>query len=401
MNQKTPLPHGWEWTTLGDVVTDMKDGGTPPRNNPENFGGDIHWAVVKDIRPEIKTTRETLTERGLNNCSAKVWPVNSVIISLGATIGNVGIAKIPLATKQGLSGIVVNNKKISYQYLYYFLLHSKQFILSLASGTTIKEIRPPKLQSALTIPLPRLAEQKRIVQMLERQLVTVEKARIAAEKRLSEANALSAATLRAVFSSAESQKWQRKKIEEVCELIFGQSPPSTYYNKNAQGLPFFQGKADFGAINPVPRIWCTHPLRQASPGDILISIRAPVGPTNVANIDCSIGRGLAALRANKKIINSDFLLFYLNYTQQQLAEMGSGSTFQAIGKQVLSGHKVPLPPLAQQKRIADLLGRQLAVAEKLRAVSAAELDDFGALPAALLRMALSIPPIPHHRVIEA
>ena len=201
MNQKTPLPHGWEWTTLGDVVTDMKDGGTPPRNNPENFGGDIHWAVVKDIRPEIKTTRETLTERGLNNCSAKVWPVNSVIISLGATIGNVGIAKIPLATKQGLSGIVVNNKKISYQYLYYFLLHSKQFILSLASGTTIKEIRPPKLQSALTIPLPPLAEQKRIADLLGCQLAVTEKLQTVAAAELDEINALPAAFLRAAFSA--------------------------------------------------------------------------------------------------------------------------------------------------------------------------------------------------------
>ena len=191
----------WKCATLGDVITDMKDGGTPPRNNPENFGGNIHWAVVKDIYPEIKTTRETLTERGLNNCSAKIWPVNSVIISLGATIGNVGIAKIPLATKQGLSGIVVNNKKISYQYLYYFLLHSKQFILSLASGTTIKEIRPPKLQSALTIPLPPLAEQKRIADLLGCQLAVTEKLQTVAAAELDEINALPAAFLRAAFSA--------------------------------------------------------------------------------------------------------------------------------------------------------------------------------------------------------
>ena len=167
----------WSLVKLGELVIDMKDGGTPPRKDKKNFGGEINWAVVKDICHEIRATKETLSEQGLKNCSAKVWPVDSVIISLGATIGNVGIAKIPVATKQGLSGIVVNKEKILVDYLYYILRQKRDFIKSLATGVSIVEIRPSKLKEKLHIPLPPLAEQERIVAEVEAERRAVEECR--------------------------------------------------------------------------------------------------------------------------------------------------------------------------------------------------------------------------------
>ena len=199
--QNKNLPN-WKSTQLGDVILDIKDGGTPPRKNPDNFGGDVNWCVVKDIKPEIWGTRETLTPKGLQNCSAKVWPSDSVIISLGATIGNVGIARIPLATKQGLSGIIVDSKKILSKFLYYILLDNSEFIRSIASGTTFKEVRPPKLRTELRFPLPPLAEQKRIVDLLDRQTAAATKATCAAEGELREIRALPAALLRQAFAGA-------------------------------------------------------------------------------------------------------------------------------------------------------------------------------------------------------
>ncbi|MGI9337487.1 MAG: restriction endonuclease subunit S [Gammaproteobacteria bacterium] len=199
-NKNDKLPDGWDLVKLGEVISEMKDGGTPPRKNPDNFGGDINWCVVKDIRPEIWQTKENLTEKGLQNCSAKVWDAGSVIISLGATIGNVGIAKIPVATKQGLSGIVVNSEKITPEYLYYVLRHNKDFILSLASGTTIKEVRPSRLQEKLTFPLPPLPEQRQQVKLLNHQLAAAAKAQQAADEELNAINALPGALLRQAFA---------------------------------------------------------------------------------------------------------------------------------------------------------------------------------------------------------
>lgn len=159
---------------LEEVILDIKDGGTPSRKKDEYFNGGIHWCVVKDIKPEIKETKETISELGLKNSSAKVWPINSIIISLGATIGNVGIAKIPVATKQGLAGIVVDTKKIMPEYLFYILSNRTEEIQNMATGTTIKEIRPSKFKRLFKLPLPSLNIQKRIIENLKKEELKIE-----------------------------------------------------------------------------------------------------------------------------------------------------------------------------------------------------------------------------------
>jgi type I restriction enzyme S subunit len=154
--------------------------------------------------------------------------------------------------------------------------------------------------------------------------------------------------------------WRWVRLGEVCEVLMGQSPPSSTYNHDELGLPFFQGKADFGELHPTPRVWCTKPMKIAEAGDILISVRAPVGPTNLAKERCCIGRGLAALRVGHEI-QTGWLLFYLRSIEQELGQSGSGSTFNALTKKELSAILIPLPPLAGQRRIVarieELMGR--------------------------------------------
>jgi len=144
--------------------------------------------------------------------------------------------------------------------------------------------------------------------------------------------------------------WIKTTIADVSALIFGQSPPSSSYNTECEGMPFFQGKAEFGKVSPRIEKWCNQPKRIAKAGDILISVRAPVGPTNIASVDCAIGRGLAAIRS---IIVSSYVQFYLRYSEHVLAAKGTGTTFAAITKDVLKKHEIPVPPLAEQKRIVD------------------------------------------------
>src|SRR3972149_146891 len=98
-------------------------------------------------------------------------------------------------------------------------------------------------------------------------------------------------------------------LASIADLIMGQSPPSSSYNESGEGLPFFQGKTDFGFRHPEVRLFCNAPLKIARPNDILMSVRAPVGPTNVANRECCIGRGLAAIRP--RAIDGAFLFFNL------------------------------------------------------------------------------------------
>ncbi len=143
-------------------------------------------------------------------------------------------------------------------------------------------------------------------------------------------------------------------IDEVCEVIAGQSPPSATYNYDADGLPFFQGKTDFGQLYPVVRMWCSAPQKISLPDDILMSVRAPVGPTNINIVKSCIGRGLSAIRCSDKI-NQKFLLHFLRFNENIIADKGTGSTFKAITQKDLKSLKIPLPPLPEQQKIASIL----------------------------------------------
>lgn len=178
--------------------------------------------------------------------------------------------------------------------------------------------------------------------------------------------------------------WRWARLGEVCEIIPGQSPPSSSYRTEPQGLPFFQGKADFGQVSPTPRVWCVEPKRIAEPGDILISVRAPVGPTNIADVTCCIGRGLAAIRCLSDS-DRDFIYYALRRYESSLVDKGTGSTFQAINRDDLEILAIPLPPLPEQRRIASMLNEQMMMVERARRAAEEMLETVDALKNAFLR----------------
>jgi type I restriction enzyme S subunit len=156
-----------------------------------------------------------------------------------------------------------------------------------------------------------------------------------------------------------------QSLGDVCEVIAGQSPPSSTYNLEGRGLPFFQGKADFGTLYPTVRVWCDVPSKIAQPNDILISVRAPVGPTNLCSSRACIGRGLSAIRA-KNGTEVKYVLYYLRAIEPRLSKQGRGSTFSAITQSEIRNLKIPFPPLPIQKQIAAILEKADAAREKRR-----------------------------------
>ena len=140
------------------------------------------------------------------------------------------------------------------------------------------------------------------------------------------------------------------KLKECCTIIAGQSPESKYYNSKGEGLPFFQGKADFGALYPNIRIYCSQPTKIAEKDDILLSVRAPVGPTNLSPGKVCIGRGLTAIRPGSSI-SLKYLLYFFRYYEAQLQKSGTGTTFKAITQNVIENIEVPVPSLDEQERI--------------------------------------------------
>lgn len=144
--------------------------------------------------------------------------------------------------------------------------------------------------------------------------------------------------------------YELKKLKDCANIIAGQSPESKYYNTNGDGIPFFQGKTDFGAVYPQVRVYCSQPTKVAEKDDILLSVRAPVGPTNLSPGTVCIGRGLTAIRPNETL-DLHFLLYYFKFFEVQLSSKGTGTTFKAITQAIVKDLDIPVPPLPEQERI--------------------------------------------------
>ena len=160
----------------------------------------------------------------------------------------------------------------------------------------------------------------------------------------------------------------------VSNIILGQSPKSSSYNSDGIGMPFFQGKKEFGKVHPKVEQYTTEPKKIAEVGDILLSVRAPVGPTNIANIQCCIGRGLGIIRSNQDNMSTNYLLYFFKKFELEISNKGRGSTFSAITRKDLESIQIPIPPLDKQKTIAQTLDKAKELIE-LRKASIKKLDE--------------------------
>ena len=188
--------------------------------------------------------------------------------------------------------------------------------------------------------------------------------------------------------------WAVAAISDVAEVIAGQAPPGESYNKVSDGMPLFQGKTDFGDLYlGAPRLWTTAPSRVASKDDVLVSVRAPVGPTNLAPQACAIGRGLAAIRGGTGI-SQHYLLYAMRSSVWQLENKATGTTFAAITTPVLRAHPIPVAPTAEQERIVAAIEEEFSrldagaaalerVRQSLKRLRGAILDQIASPPRGL------------------
>jgi type I restriction enzyme S subunit len=148
--------------------------------------------------------------------------------------------------------------------------------------------------------------------------------------------------------------WRKVKLGEIANIKMGQSPSSQFYNSRGEGLPFYQGITDFGSKYPNRSVYCTNPIKIAEKGEILFSVRAPVGEVNIATEKSCIGRGIAALSMKNK--NNEFLYYLLKYHTQYFKSISGGTTYESIGKDQIAEIEVVIPEDPnEQKRIADIL----------------------------------------------
>lgn len=160
--------------------------------------------------------------------------------------------------------------------------------------------------------------------------------------------------------------WETGGLADICEITMGQSPPGESYNEADYGISFFQGIRDFGFRFPSKRVYCTAPTRFAEEGDVLLSVRAPVGTLNVADTRCAIGRGVAALRLKGK--QNSFLYYLLLATRSVWDKYGAaGTVFGAVTKQDVHDFKIVIPPEDLRDQFGEIiepLDKQVLLNEK-------------------------------------
>lgn len=148
-------------------------------------------------------------------------------------------------------------------------------------------------------------------------------------------------------------EWEMRYLGDIAQLTMGQSPRGSLVKELESGLPFLQGNGEFGARFPMARFECDDAPRRSSPGDSLISVRAPVGDINRSDRGYGIGRGLAAVAF--KSVDSDFGHYALIECSRHLDRISQGTTFSAIGRTELATLQLPVPPLWEQRWIAEIL----------------------------------------------
>ena len=174
------------------------------------------------------------------------------------------------------------------------------------------------------------------------------------------------------------------KIKDACIVIAGQSPKGSSYNENGEGLEFHQGKKAFGvSIIEHSNVWTTEITKIAEPGDILMSVRAPVGPTNITDRKICIGRGLAAIRCNRDII-PQYILYALRNIESKIIG-NDGAVFNSINRKQIEDLPLPILSLSEQQSIVDYLDSAFAKIDAMKANAERALNEAKALFQASLK----------------
>ena len=351
-----------EWITrrigdLGRVVT----GKTPTTKDTDNFGGDYPFITIPDLdgRVNIDHTARTLSEKGADRVKSSLLPSGAVMMSCIATVGKCGVTTKPSFTNQQINSVIPDDKTDS-RFLYYIFTQLGHDLDIVGGGGSIYTNVSKSRFSDIEVSLPPLPEQRRIAHILG----TLDD-KIELNRRMNETLDEMA---RAIFKDwfvdfgpvrakmegrdaylpddiwklfpdnlADSElaeipySWEVKRLGDCFNLKMGQSPPSRTYNDDGEGLPFFQGKSDFGFRYPDNRKYCSAPNRIAESGDTLVSVRAPVGDINMAWERCCVGRGLATLRHESG--SRSFTYYSTWILQHELRRYEhTGTVFGAINK---------------------------------------------------------------------
>jgi type I restriction enzyme S subunit len=336
----------WKKVRLGEIA-DIVMGQSPESKYYNNTGQGLPFLQGNRTFGYKYPTFDTYCTNG-----KKFAKPNDVLLSVRAPVGDLNISKAHICIGRGLASLCMKNGNT--EYLFYLLRANIEELISQESGTVYGSINRNDINNFNVLVIDSDEKQREISHILSTLDDKIELNR--------QTNATLEAIAQAIFKEwfvdfncpgatgdlVESElgivpkDWRVGGLGEVCKVVMGQSPPGESYNETGQGVPFFQGRADFGFRFPTKRIYTTNPKRFAQKFDTLVSVRAPVGDMNVAYENCCIGRGLAAVI--EKNGNSSFTYYFLKQLTEKFKKFeDNGTVFGSINKNDFEGMNCVVP----------------------------------------------------------
>ena len=346
----------WEICKLGNII-ELIGGGTPKTSIPEYWNGNIPWISVKDFNnnnKKVYVTEKTITELGLNKSATKLLQKGDIIISARGTVGEIAVISRPMAFNQSCYGIKAIPNIVQDDFLYYLLKNSIQYLKHNTHDSVFDTITKETFEK-IDILLPPLETQEKIARVLSSLDDKIELNNKINQNLEQQAQAIFKSWFVDFepFGGKMPEDWKVGNLYEIANVTMGQSPDGKSYNENGYGEVFYQGRAEFGSRYPTRRLYTTEPKRMANAGDILMSVRAPVGDINVALEKCCIGRGLASI-SSRDNFNSFILYTLMNLKRSFDIYNAEGTVFGAINKDSLNSIEVIIPTKERIYRFEEI-----------------------------------------------
>ncbi|MHB8432352.1 MAG: restriction endonuclease subunit S [Candidatus Tyrphobacter sp.] len=364
-------PQRWPCATLADVAK-WGSGGTPKATEPTYYGGDIPWAIIGDLNDSIVTScANSITASGLEASSAKIVPPGTILIAMYGSIGKLGIGGMDMATNQAIAFARPDEDIIVPRYLFWYLRFQRDALLRSGKGATQQNISQTILK-AWPIPLAPLAEQRRIVEVIEEQFSRLDAAEASLTRVERQANTLA----EVAYGAVRSPRWPSVKLSTIARTSSG-GTPSRRKTENFGGIIPWVKSGELGDSHVRATAECISDRGLASSsakllkrGTLMMAMYgATVGKLGILDLDsAATNQAVCAIEPHDAEL-IPFLWLCLRAIRRDLIDSAKGGAQPNISQGMIRDLFIPMPPPDERARLIAEIARQVSACERVAAAA--------------------------------